>query len=63
MEGNQTDTIKVEVETGETDRNTRCVIKDAEGNMLTSDAATLTKLPSKFICNPRGMGQNVKGRP
>lgn len=42
MEGNQTDTIKVEAGSWRNGQKYRCVIKDAEGNTLTSDAATLT---------------------
>lgn len=42
MEGNQTDTIKVEAGNWRNGQKYRCVIKDAEGNTLTSDAATLT---------------------
>ena len=42
MEGNQTDTIKVEAGSWRTGQTYRCVIKDAEGNTLTSNAATLT---------------------
>ena len=40
MEGNQTDTIKVEAGSWRNGQKYRCVIKDAEGNTLTSDAAT-----------------------
>ena len=42
MEGNQTDTIKVEAGSWRNGQKYRCVIKDAEGNTLISDAATLT---------------------
>ena len=42
MEGNQTDTIKVEAGSWRNGQKYRCVIKDAEGNTLTSNAATLT---------------------
>ena len=42
MEGNQTDTIKVEAGSWRNGQKYRCVIKDVEGNTLTSDAATLT---------------------
>ena len=42
MEGIQTDTIKVEAGSWRNGQKYRCVIKDAEGNTLISDAATLT---------------------
>ena len=42
MEGNQTETIKVAAGSWRNGQKYRCVIKDAEGNTLTSDAATLT---------------------
>ena len=42
MEGNDTATIKVPAGSWRNGQKYRCVIKDVEGNTLTSDAATLT---------------------
>ena len=49
MEGNQTDTIKVEAGSWRNGQKYRCVIKDAEGNTLTSEASKAVLLDVVLI--------------